>query len=110
MPPLALYSSANIWAAHFTPSPVMAEGPVMAEENPTRIGGAPRGEPPAQPARDRDPDPSASDPCHRALLARPSAEDLQFLARLREPAHAGRRYLDRVLHLDLAPAVLVVRR
>ena len=41
MPPLALYSSASIWAAHLTPSPVIAEGPVMADENPTRIGGAP---------------------------------------------------------------------
>src|SRR5260370_35093049 len=40
IPPLALYSSASIWAAHLTPSPVIAEGPVMAEENPTRIGGA----------------------------------------------------------------------
>src|SRR5260370_38040686 len=40
MPPLALYSSASIWAAHFTPSPVIAEGPVIAEEKPTRIGGA----------------------------------------------------------------------
>ncbi len=41
MPPLALYSSASIWAAHFTPSPVMADGPVMADAKPTRIGGAP---------------------------------------------------------------------
>ena len=39
MPPLALYSSASICAAHLTPSPVMAEGPVMAEEKPTLMGG-----------------------------------------------------------------------
>src|SRR5262245_31988856 len=50
MPPLALYSSTSIWAAHFTPSPVMADGPVIADENPTLIGG-----PPCAPAPGRPP-------------------------------------------------------
>src|SRR5206468_4148984 len=38
---LALISSTTICPAHVTPSPVIADGPLIAEANPTRIGGPP---------------------------------------------------------------------
>jgi len=102
---------ASIWAAHFTPSPVIADGPVIAEENPTRMGrralrraprqvsGKDEGQPPTTPIR------GPPRRCHRALLARRSASICKFLARLREPAHAAGDDLDRVLVLHAAPAV-----
>ena len=101
MPPLALYSSASIWAAHFTPSPVIAEGPVMAEEKPTRIGGALCA--PAAGALRAEPEASptaiaiADRPVVRSVSSRSprsaSAEDLQFLARLGEPPRRRRRVI-----------------
>src|SRR5580765_7914776 len=98
MPPLALYSSANIWAAHLTPSPVMAEGPVMAEEKPTLTAGglwaATRGTP-APGARISAAMETIAMRRVRGRRVRGmgspslgSAEDVQFLARARELAHA----------------------
>src|SRR5262245_25122345 len=122
MPPLVLYSSTSIWAAHFTPSPVIADGPVIADENPTLIGGLP-----CAPARGRSPPTSrtvatatASTPrrirviafsfCFPATGRGDSAEDRQLLARLSQLPHAGGGDLHGVLDLDAAPAVLVVGR
>ena len=39
-PPLALISSTASVAPHFTPSPVIAAGPLIADAKPTRMGGA----------------------------------------------------------------------
>src|SRR5262245_50898228 len=112
MPPRALYSSASIWAAHFTPSPVIAEGPVMADENPTLTGAA-RG---AASARASAAAAATVRQMESGWVRRigvswcsASAEDVQFLARARERAHARGRDLDGVLHLHATPAVLVVR-
>src|SRR6266852_9335672 len=116
MPPLALYSSASICAAHFTPSPVTAEGPVMAEENPTLMGGPPCACTPGRspPSHSSSPTPIPIVPRRISVIALSSlgfsAEDRQLLARLGEPADAAGGDLDRVLDLDTAPAMFVVRR
>src|SRR5712692_8413578 len=117
MPPLALYSSASNWAAHFTPSPVIAEGPVMAEANPTLMGGADCASPPGR----SPPSTRASTIAIPIVLRRVSVialsprsalstEDRQLLARLGEPAYAAGGDLDGVLDLDAAPAMFVVGR
>src|SRR6185295_8738179 len=119
MPPLALYSSASIWAAHFTPSPVIAEGPVIAEENPTLIGGPPCACTPGRsPPRSNSTSPTTIAIVPRRIrlialssLGSPSgflAEDRQLLARPGEPADTAGGDLDGVLDLDAAPAMLVV--
>ncbi len=63
MPPLAFTSSTAMVAPHITPSPVMADGPLIADENPTLIGWAHAG-PAASRASQHD-----VDDFHLTLLA-----------------------------------------
>src|SRR5581483_7039396 len=117
MPPRALISSTTMVPAHFTPSPMMAEGPVSEDEKPTRMGAGDCAAAGHAAART-----SASERAKRlsmsGLLVGPgrsrrspvSTDDLQILVRAREPARAGRGDLDGVLHLHAAERVLVVRR
>src|SRR5687767_14972735 len=103
MPPLALISSTAMVAPHITPSPVMADGPLIADENPTRIGcgaWAPAG------TTARASITTASTIRMRVSLS----ENLQFLTGPGEAAHAACGDLDGVLDLDAAPGMLVVRR
>src|SRR5262249_21229517 len=101
-PPLALISSTASWAPHFTPSPVMAAGPLMAEANPILMGGA------CAPAENAMTSSRASVRTYRIVVS--LSDDREILAGARERARAARRHLDGVLDLDAAPAVLVVGR
>src|SRR3984893_18973459 len=120
-PPLALFWSASIGAAHLPPSAVIAQGRAMAEENPTLMGG-----PLCAPAPGWSPSIRVSTAAIPIALRRisviappllisgtwagPAAEDREVLPRPREPPGPGGSDLDGVLHLDAAPAVLVVGR
>src|SRR2546427_2630175 len=109
MPPLALVSSTIIVAPHTTPSPVIAEGPLIAEAKPTRMGGPPWAQ--AGPAAS-----TVSSNATTVLTSISSLRDVrspddgEVLARAGQPADAGRRHLYGILDLHAAPAVLVVRR
>src|SRR4029453_11003259 len=89
-------------APHFTPSPVMAAGPLIAEAKPMRMGGAWA---PAESAM-RSSVPMVT----TSRMAVSLADDGEFLARAGERARAVRGDLDGVLDLHPAPAVLVVGR
>src|SRR5437773_11480895 len=124
MPPLAFSSSTAMVAPHTTPSPVMAEGPLMADAKPTRIGWAQAGRAVAavnNSARmirmsvllwirfsvGAPPRPTVGEVDRRVdCRATASADDRELRARAREAPRAVGGDLHGVLHLDAAPAVL----
>src|SRR6266571_2605226 len=123
MPPLAFSSSTAMVAPHTTPSPVMADGPLIADAKPTRTGWAQAGAAATTVINSA----RMMRMCH-LLVVDPSppegervrvrggawrirlADDRELRARAREPPRAVGRDLHGVLHLDAAPAVLVVGR
>src|SRR2546422_6734473 len=105
MPPLAFSSSTAMVAPHTTPSPVMADGPLIADAKPTRTGWAQAGA-----AATTVINSARMIPMCRLPVSPWSADDREVLARAREPPRAAGGDLHGVLHLDAAPAVLIVGR